>query len=61
MAELDIFYKIGDRTLARGHNAIIVPRSGDFVVMDGLKFAIKEVLWHLDDNYSWIEIQVERA
>ncbi len=61
LSGLDIFYKYGAHTMAQTINAVVVPRTGDFVVMNNLKHVIKEVIWHLNNGPSWIEIQVEKV
>ena len=60
MMGINLFYMNGNEIWANTSNASAVPRVGDFVVMNGLKAVVKEVVWHLE-NQTWVEIQVKRV
>lgn len=60
MSSVSIFYMNGSHIWAETQNATIIPRVGEYALMNGLKVVIKEVIWHLE-NPMWVEIQVERA
>lgn len=54
---LEIFYMRGTQTISISRNANAVPRMGDFIAVDGVKVAVKEVIWHLD-HATWVEVQI---
>lgn len=54
---LEIFFMRGTQVIGISRNISATPRMGDFIVVDGVKVAVKEVIWHLDHT-TWVEVQI---
>lgn len=54
---LEIFFMRGTQVLVVSRNISAIPRIGDFVAVDNVKVAVKEVIWHLDHS-TWVEVQI---
>lgn len=39
-------------------NVITIPRIGETLEMDNVRFKVKDVIWHLETNRTWFEVQV---
>ena len=59
MSGIDIFYMNGSRIWARTQNATCVPKAGDFIAINNIKYIVKEVIWHIE-NPAWVEVQIEQ-
>lgn len=54
---LEVLIMRGTQTIIISRNVSAVPRVGDSLVIEGIKVAVKEVIWHLDHS-TWVEIQI---
>lgn len=54
---LEIVFVRGTQVIAVSRNISAIPRIGDFVAVDNVKVAVKEVIWHLDHS-TWVEVQI---
>jgi hypothetical protein len=54
---IEMFFMRGTAVITISRNVTAVPRLGDFVVISGVKVAVKEVIWHLD-HATWVEVQI---
>ena len=55
---MTIMYMRGTTTLVITQFATIIPRVGDKVVIGTRKFTIAEIVWHIDSDKTWIEVQI---
>ena len=54
---VDIFFMRGTQIIVITRNTSVIPRMGDFIEVDRIKVAVKEVIWHLDHE-TWVEVQI---
>ncbi len=54
---MEIFFMRGTQIIVITRNTSAIPRMGDFIAVDGVKVAVKEVIWHLDHE-TWVEVQI---
>jgi len=55
---MTIIWMRGSATYAITQSATIIPKVGDKVAFGNGKFTIAEIIWHIDSNKLWIEVQM---
>ena len=55
---MEILIMRGDKLFAVTHFASAIPRNGDTMLMDGVKVKVKEVIWHVEETRTWVEVQI---
>ena len=55
---MEILYMRGTSVIVITHFATVIPRVGDKVAIGDRKFEIAEIVWHIDNNKTWIEVQI---
>lgn len=55
---MDIMYMRGTSAIAVTRLATVIPRVGDKVQIGDRKLEIAEIIWHVGDHHTWIEVQI---
>lgn len=56
--EVNVIYTLGGIRVWGYGRPSVLPRIGETMIMRGLPFEVKDVVWHVDDNNILIEIKV---
>lgn len=55
---MKVCFTLEGKEICRLVHGTVVPRKEDLIMALGQSFIVKDVIWHLDTSYSWIEIKL---